>query len=505
MPTISTGAAGVPISYKLPGVYLQVVFGASPSGAGGGPRKVLLLGNKTAAGSATADTEKVQLFSPADAVTYHGEGSELALMAAAAFLKAPAATIEAIAVTEASGTKASGTITVVNSATGSGTARFYVHGVECAVAVYSGDVIATIAANIAAAINAQSAKLNATASAALGVVTITARHNGTRGNLIKLRKSIDASITATTFTLSGATLSGGSGTDTLTAALTTAATARDHYYAVASVDTTALQAVQTQLDTMAGPLVGKRQQAVYASHDVLGTATTQAEALNEERFQGLWAPKYETLPCVIAAAWAAMRSVEEGVSVSVNLSSFNPSAVDLWPAVLPPPSEGDWLTNSQANSALDVGLTPLMVREGDKHPFIPLSITTHSNDASGNPDTRTLTTNYVTVPDAFADEFAVWLPTTFVAMKLAEDVESGDDPLPPLTTTPGTVQAMWFDVARRQFENAGHIVDLDDDGAQWAFSIAPGNPNRLNATMPITPSAWFTQMSAQVRQLTPGA
>ena len=505
MSTTSTGAAGVPLSMKLPGVYIQVLFGASPNGAGGGTRKVLLLGNKLATGSATADTEKIALTSAADAVTYFGEGSELALMATAAYTKAPAASLEAIAVTEPAGAKASATITVANAATGSGTATFYIHGVKISVSVLSGDALGTVAANINAEINAKSSLLNVTSAVLAGVVTITARHNGTRGNLIKLRKVIDATVTGSTFTLSAAALAGGAGVDALTTALAPAATARDHYYALASVDTTAVQAVQAQCDTMAGPLVGKRQVFVWASHDTLGTATTQVETVNEERGQCLWAYKFETLPCVIAAAWAAMRSVAESESISVNLSSFNPDLVDLWPVVQAPPSEGDWATDSAANSALDVGLTPLQVRQGDKHPYIPLSITTHSNDSSGNPDARTLTTNYVQVPDLFADTFAAWLPSTFVGMKLRSDQESGDDPLPPNVTTPGIVQAMWFDVARRDFENQGHINGLDDDGASWAFNLVSANPNRLNATIPITPAPWFTQASAQVRQQTPGS
>lgn len=493
---------GVPISYKLPGARVRVLFGASPNGAGGATRNVLLLGNKTSAGTATADTEEVLLTSSDDAKTYFGPGSELHLMATAAFLKAPAATIKAIAVTEAAGSKATGTITVVGTASGNGTAYFYIHGVEIPVSVLSGDLIGAQATNIAAEINAKADLLNVSATAALGVVTITARHNGVRGNLIKIRKLIDSTITGSTYTLSAATLTTGAGTDTLTAALATAATQRHYYYGLASVDTTAIQAVQTQCDTMAGPLVGRRQQFVWATHDTLGTATTQAEALNEERGQCLFANKFETLPCVIAACWTAMRSVHEGEELSVNLSSFNPDKVDLYPAVKAPPAEADWLTDSSANSALDVGLTPLQVRATDKHVFLPLSITTHSNDSSGNPDTRTLTTNYVTVPDAFADEFVTWLPTAFVGMKLRDDMTSGDDQLPPNCTTPGIIRSMWQDRARQLFDNAGHINSLDDDTPEWSFSLVSGNPNRVDAIMPITPSPWFTSVVGDIRQKT---
>jgi phage tail sheath gpL-like len=504
--TLSTGARGVPTSWKRPGTFIEIVFGASANGAGGNTRTVLLLGNKTSAGSATADTEEVLLTSYNDAVTYFGEGSELALMTKAAFTLAPTATLKAIAVTTASGVAASGTLTVAVVATATGTLYLWIHGVEIQVPVISGDTVATQTTNITAAINAKSADLNVTATGntGTGVITITCRHLGTRGNLIALRKKV-VDITGSTYTLSGALLTGGTGTDTLTAALATAATSRHYYYALASVDTTALQAVQAQCDTMAGPLVGKRQQFVYASHASLGTATTQAEALNEERGQGIWAYQFETLPCVIAAAWTAKRSVAESQSYSVNLSLKNFDAVDLWPAVKPPPNEANYATDTTANSALDVGLTPLQVQAGSGHPYVVMSITTHSNDSSGNPDARTLTTNYVTVPDAFGDEFVAWFDSTFTDVKLKDDVTSGDDALPPNTTTPGFIKSLWQSKARERFESLGHIDNLDADYAAWSFNRASGAPQRCNATMPITPTPWLTQLSGQILQRTSGS
>jgi len=70
-----------------------VRFGASPSGAGGGPRKILILANKTSAGSATADTEVFQVTTDDDAVTKAGEGSEFHLMAKTIRRMYPFATI----------------------------------------------------------------------------------------------------------------------------------------------------------------------------------------------------------------------------------------------------------------------------------------------------------------------------------------------------------------------------------------------------------------------------
>jgi len=457
------------------------------------------------------DSEEADFIDLDDARAKAGP-SELLLMAKAAWIKAPAARLKAIATTPPAGVAATGTINVSGSATGNGSVETVIHGVKISTAVFVANPVNTIAANIASDINAKSDDLLVTAVAAINgagpdwKVTVTARHVGTRGNLIRLRVKKDASITGTSFTASGSTLSGGTGDDSLTTALATASTQRHHYYALAHVVTTQLQAVQAQCDTMAGPLVGKRQQFIFGSVDTLGTLTTQVEALNEERGQVVWMKNGESLPCQMAAAWAAIRAVAEGSRVSVNLSALlNPDVVDLWPAVVPPASDADFIKDSEAAAALDVGISPIQIRAGDKHPYVSLSITTHSNDASGNPDARTLTTNYVSVPDAFADEFAAWIPSTFRDVNLRDDALLGDDPLPENVTTPGIIKSMWKDEARRNWEKRGHINGLDVDYADWAFNIAAGNPNRCNATMPITPAPWFTQMSAKIAQRTPTA
>lgn len=505
MASQSTGAVGVPLALKLPRVNVQVLFGASPSGAGGGPRKILILGNKTSAGSATVDTEVFAINVDDDAKTKGGSGSEIHLMAKALRKKYPFATLYGIAVTEASGSKAAQTLTITTTATADGNVTVYIHGVPVNVFVRSGDAVGTQATNIAAAISARTEDLCVTASAALGVVTITFKHNGTRGNTTMLRVVNDS--TGSTYALGASTLASGTGDDSLTAALATANTSRYHYYVAAHIKQTQLVAIQSQLSTAAGPLVGKRQQAISASTSSLGSTTTIAQALNEPRFQLLWQPNGENLPCQIAAAWAGMRALAESTSISTNLSSMNPDAVDFGDVISAQPSEADWVTDSQANTALDAGITPVQVRGFDRHAYVPLSITTHSLDSNSNPDTRTVCTNMVTVPDAFADEFASWVPSEFPNKTLVPDVEAGDDPRPANSVSPGDIKSKWFARAKAVFDNAQtrHINNLDGDYLSWAFNLVQGNSNRVNCTMPITPAPWFLSVSAQVRQLTQAA
>ncbi len=372
------------------------------------------------------------------------------------------------------------------------------------VAVISGDTISTIATNIAAAINASQGKLKrlcVTAAAGGGggaVVTITHRHVGTRGNLVTVRQKVGVGITGTTFTLVGnlGTVQAGTGDDTLTAALATLVSSTYKYYAPANVVSTQLQAIQTQLTTMAGPLQGKRQTCVYASQASLGTATTQAELLNENRMQGVWHKNSETLPGCIAASVAAYRSVAESVQISANHDG-----VDFFTTIGAQFAASDWPTDAVKASALDVGLTPLAVNPITKHVTLVRSITTHSNDSGGNPDTRTLDTTKVVVADDFADTLASAVPSNFPNLNLVDDpVDSTDDELPPGCTRPAEIKKFCAGIAR-SFQNLGHITDLDTDLTSWAFNLASNSPGRVNATMPITVISGFHAFSGQIRQV----
>lgn len=110
------------------------------------------------------------------------------------------------------GVKASGTVTIATSApsdddtvTVNGKVFTFQASPEAEGDVASGATFGEAAANLAAAINASIDErvVNLSASAALGVVTITADTIGTWGNAVTLAKS------GTNLTVSGATLTGG--------------------------------------------------------------------------------------------------------------------------------------------------------------------------------------------------------------------------------------------------------------------------------------------------------
>ena len=114
-----------------------------------------------------------------------GRGSQLACMVAKYRAIDPFGELWVIAVDEPEGDVATGTLTITGNAQASGTLSLYIGASRVQAAVVTGDAPTAIATTLVAVINAN-ADLPVTASAAAGVVTLTARHKGLTGNDIPL-------------------------------------------------------------------------------------------------------------------------------------------------------------------------------------------------------------------------------------------------------------------------------------------------------------------------------
>lgn len=126
--------------------------------------------------------------------------------------------VDGIVLTElVGGVNATASITVTGTATESKDLEIYIaseHSNKITVTIASGDVLGTVATKIAAAITAD-AKVPVTASATLGVVTITAANKGTMGNSIGIK--VVGSVAGVSLAVVGMT--GGAGNPVTTATL----------------------------------------------------------------------------------------------------------------------------------------------------------------------------------------------------------------------------------------------------------------------------------------------
>lgn len=176
----------IPIDLRTPGTYIEVDNSQAVRGLSILAPRVLIIGQKIAAGTATVNTMR-QISDIAAVDALFGRGSQLAAMCRAFRAANTTSDLWAMAVSDnGAGVAATGTIAFAGTATAAGTQPVYVGGRRARTAVTNAMTAAALATAVAAAINAD---LDApvTASAATGTVTLTARHKGLCGNDIDIR------------------------------------------------------------------------------------------------------------------------------------------------------------------------------------------------------------------------------------------------------------------------------------------------------------------------------
>src|SRR6185369_1869197 len=228
--------AGLTPSYKLPGAFRETKYGQGKVSVGGTQIILTVTGNKLTSGSATADQDIVPIYDEDGADAALGAGSEGAIQCYAA-LAIDGIVLEAAPVAEASGAAAA-TLTVTFTGTWStgGTPVLYLFGKAIGFNVSAGGTVTDAAAALVAEINGQP-RFFCSATNSSGVVTITVRSKGVRGNDYIARKDMTASPTGLVMTLTGGTaltggmvpFTGGSGADDVTTVLSLLSTGTHDY------------------------------------------------------------------------------------------------------------------------------------------------------------------------------------------------------------------------------------------------------------------------------------
>ena len=244
MPTVQFNA--IPGNLKVPFAYYEINSGGTPYQ---GQSRLLLIGQKIAAGSAAADVPIGPIQSAAEADALFGTGSMLAAMYRVARRNAPFQPIWAVPLADPAGAAAAGTVTITApGVTGAGV--LWVMGRRIVVQVNAGDDATTVATALKNAINA--AKLPVTAANVLGVVTVTARHAGLLGNDIELKVATDEPNALTTANAVVVAMAAGAGTPALATALANLGDDEFDWIAGPYADTTSLNATRDALDGVSG-------------------------------------------------------------------------------------------------------------------------------------------------------------------------------------------------------------------------------------------------------------
>src|SRR5579859_1046766 len=366
---------GINSGFPNPGTYIEIDFAQGPVTGSNTVRSCLIMGNKTTAGSAVADTTiygpdtQTPCATEADVITLFGTGSQIH-RAFLAFTKVNQTTaLYFIAVAESGGVAATLTITITNAATSSGNFRFWCGAEFVDTGITSGDAATAIATNVAASINAQT-RWAITAVASTNTVVLTAKNKGPEGNWIRVQSLITpgtgtiattTSLTANTFLSTGAT------PDSNTTALATIKPYRFYYIGVCDSDSGNVGAVVTQVNSVALPATGIRQRVVSGFVDTLANGITQATGINAPRSKIVWGSALDYTPLELMANNMALYALlEAGAAVGVARKNFSlfptPQGPDqsLWFLKSGRGGAGVSPTTAQITSALNNGLTPLI-------------------------------------------------------------------------------------------------------------------------------------------------
>lgn len=362
---------GIPSTIRKPGAYFEFNTTLAVNSLPANVQPTLIIAQRIAAGSVAA-LVPTRVYSTNDAATYFGQGSLAHRMVMAALKANPYMDLTVCALDDGAGAAAAGTVTIATVPTGSGVLTLYIGNDRVEVAVATDDTIASIATALAAAINNLS-DLPVTATAALGVVTLTAKNKGLVANQIDLEATITANIATTVAVVA---MAAGTIDPDLQDALDKVYASQYSLIICPYNDATSLAALRDHLDAVSGPIEQRPGVGYFALDVALATAITLATDLNSGRLvgallRGSRSPSYE-----IAAAFAAVRASESDPARPLNYLALKGIAA---------PPEPQRLTRQEQESALANGVTPLQVGP-DQQVQIVRMITTYVENIAGVPD-----------------------------------------------------------------------------------------------------------------------
>jgi phage tail sheath gpL-like len=464
----------IPIDIRTGGQFVEI---DNARALGGGliaqPRRILFIGNKLAAGTQPANT-LVRINAPGEAAAYFGRGSVLHEMLRGARQVNKESDMWAIALDDlGAGTQATQTVTVTGTATAGGTIALRVNGELVQVGVALGDTPSIVGAAIAVAVNL-ALDLPMTASAAAGVVTLTARHKGVFGNDIDVRINYQSDEVLPTG-LAMVVATGVTATGNPDVATALAAIAQESYYTIISCynDITNLDKLKVELSARFGGMdmrTGHHFCGRAGTHGQLSTAGAARNSVHETLLGCKKPPQG-------AYNWAArMASVVEFNGAIDPARPFKTLEV---PGLLAP-ALADRFTRPERELLLRDGVSTFEVAQ-DGTVLIEQIITTYQVNPQGIDDVSYLMLNTKWTADFMRYSFRVDQALAFPRHKLADDGTNFDEGQ--AIATPRLVKSILIATARK-LEQVGILENFELFKKQVIVKRSLVDRNRVNAIIP---------------------
>ncbi|HWU91605.1 MAG TPA: hypothetical protein VN253_30265 [Kofleriaceae bacterium] len=346
--TINTS---VPTNLRTPGGYHEFKFDAAGQQLVPFDRRVVILAEKSSAGTATADTP-VQIFDETDGDAKFGKSSLGALMVRQALAQAKLSAVGSPEIwgcpvaENGAGTAAVYTITITGPATASSDLVLSIAGRVISVGVTIDDAQNTIAAALEKELDRLAAILPVTASVAANVVTLTFPTKGVNGNDVD-RTTIR---TPAGVTIAHAATVAGVGATAITNAL--AALYDRDYHGIAMANHATGDAAVILADAAFTWGFGQKNFKFYAMGErgSLGTAQTLEASYNDYRVLITSCEAVGSLPGELAVAQMVAWFAREAPNANLDNERL---------AIYPPPPASAY-TAAEVESALASGLIPLV-------------------------------------------------------------------------------------------------------------------------------------------------
>ena len=363
----------IPASTRKPGVYAEWNTKLAVRNLPTNRQRVCIIAQHNNA-ELGALTELENVFSAADVAAKYGAGSMAHLMVLAANKAYAYADLSLITVADHSAGKAAGgTNTFSGQADTQGVLRVDIaHADTLTIAIAADDTPAKIAAAVKAAIDA-APDLPLTATAAEGVVTLTAKNKGSEGNAIRIRVRNTAEGIGTAVKA----MSGGDANPDIQPALTAIAAEGHHLIACGLNDETNLLKLRSHLETVASPMEKRWAIGIYGHSGSLAEAATLAGKLNHGHLLGAWYRGCPSLPCELAAAMAAVTASEEDPARPLNTLPLSGIGVC---------DSRDKTLRTEQENALYNGVCPIETSPDGSRAQIVRAITTYTQTANGTAD-----------------------------------------------------------------------------------------------------------------------
>lgn len=461
----------IPTSLRVP--FFAAEFDSSR--AAGGPAilayRALIIGQKTSAGAATANT-LVRVTSEAQAITQGGRGSMLHRQARAWFKNNKQTELWlGVLADNGAGVAATKTLTVTGPATATGTLHLYVGGDYCPVAVTSGDAQNAIAAAIEAALDLL-LDLPVIASVSTNVVTLTARNAGTIGQDLNVRLNYQfGEETPAGVSVAIANVTSGVTNPSLTSLIAAMGDVWFNVIAHPYTDATSLTSLETELSSRFGPMRMIDGMAITSAVGSQSTLSSLGDTRNSPHSVILAQPGETpiTPPSEFASAAAAV------IAASAAADPARPHQT-LPLAHVKPPVDADLFSFAERDLLLHDGIGTSKVGAGGVVQ-LERTITTYKTNGAGADDTAYLdsTTGFTIAYLRYS--FRTRFQNAFPRHKLGSDgarVAPGQ-----AIVTPKIAKAeacAWF----RQMEDLGLVENFEQFKTDLVVEKNVSDPNRLD-------------------------